>query len=334
MRAHLHLLFIMLHFSRGCDVSDVSQTKVISGYSGGSVLLPCSCAQPQSTVHTFSWQFQQTVNTWISVFENQKYRDRLVLFNESSPTNLSLLISDLRKTDEGYYKCLTEQNTPTFVQLTVQGCDLVNTGKTVELTGNSGESVLLPCSCTELLTKPEHIQWMYMTENNYKEIYPKEEVESHKNRVKLLNQNTPGNLSLLISALTIKHQGTYYCSVSPQQIVYFILTVKENPYTHPISSTTHEPPHHFTNLPAAQPAHNTLHYVFILLGIFLSVLLLTLLVFIYWRCRGGRTVKKEITKESNDGEALKKEPDSQDDVMYSTVVYVKTASKESDTQHH
>ncbi|XP_073788647.1 uncharacterized protein isoform X1 [Danio rerio] len=175
---------------------------------------------------------------------------------------------------------------------------------------------------------------MYMTENNYKEIYPKEEVESHKNRVKLLNQNTPGNLSLLISALTIKHQGTYYCSVSPQQIVYFILTVKENPYTHPISSTTHEPPHHFTNLPAAQPAHNTLHYVFILLGIFLSVLLLTLLVFIYWRCRGGRTVKKEITKESNDGEALKKEPDSQDDVMYSTVVYVKTASKESDTQHH
>ncbi|XP_056337472.1 uncharacterized protein si:dkey-15j16.3 [Danio aesculapii] len=230
MREHLYLFFL-LHFSKGCIVSDEDQTKVMSGYSGGSVLLPCSCAQPQSTVHTFSWQFHHNNNPWILVFEDQKYRDRLVLFNESSPTNLSLLVSDLRKTDEGDYKCLTALNTPTFVRLTVQ----------------------------------------------------------------------------------------------------------ERSDVHPAISTTHRPSDQTlpnTKLPAPRQPQHTLQYVFILLGIFLSVLSLTLLVFIYWRCRGSRNGKKEIKKESNDGEALKKEPDSHDDVMYSTVVHVKTASKVSDTQYH
>lgn len=90
------------------------------------------------------------------------------------------------------------------------------------VTGYSGESVVLPCFCTELLAKPEKIQWMYFLENTYEEMYLNEKNESHKNRVKLLNQTTPGNLSLHISALTAEHEGVYICSVSSKQVSYIL----------------------------------------------------------------------------------------------------------------
>ncbi|KAL0147606.1 hypothetical protein M9458_057088, partial [Cirrhinus mrigala] len=195
------------------------QTVEITGYTGGSVVLPCSCADPESKVTTVTWEFDSG-NRWIKVFEDKKYSGRRVRFNERSPTNLSLLISDLRMKDQGYYKCLTELNTFTTVELKVKGCDLVEKGQTVAVTGYSGESVVLPCSCTELLAKPEQIQWKYFVENEYEEIYPDEEIESYKNRVKLLNTTTPGNLSLHISALTTEDQGGYQCVMSEQEISF------------------------------------------------------------------------------------------------------------------
>ncbi|XP_026051042.1 uncharacterized protein LOC113037942 [Carassius auratus] len=225
MRVHLYLFIFMIHFSTGCIVSDVGQTIKITGYTGGSVVLPCSCADPQSTVTTFTWEFQRE-NHWIQVFQDEKYNGRRVLFNEHSPTNLSLLISDLRMNDQGYYKCLTKPNSIiTYVDLNVKGCDLVEHGKVFEVTGYSGESVVLPCFCTELLAKPELMQWNYEIENNYKVIYPNEQSENYKNRVKLLNPNTPGDLSLHISALRTEDRGEYHCLVSPQQAVSFRLTV-------------------------------------------------------------------------------------------------------------
>ncbi|XP_073790234.1 uncharacterized protein si:dkey-15j16.6 isoform X3 [Danio rerio] len=288
MKSGSFFLF-MLQLSTGCILTDEKQTKTISGYSGGSVLLPCSCAQPQSTIHTFSWQFYSSDTRWIQVLEDQKYRGRVTLFNHISPTNLSLLISGLRKEDGGYYSCMSTPNLvyfnlavlvparPISPRYIPQQCDLVNKESKTGVTGYSGESVVLPCWCTNLLSRPEHIQWMYWTENGYKEIYPNEEVESHKNRVKLLNQNTPGNLSLLISALTIKHQGTYYCTVLPQQHVYFTLNVKEKPQVYPTSSSTHRSSHQTQELPPPQQTHHTPLYVFILVAVFTSVVLLAFL---------------------------------------------------------
>ncbi|KAL1254695.1 hypothetical protein QQF64_016924, partial [Cirrhinus molitorella] len=297
---------------KGCMVSDVQQTVRITGYTGGSVVLPCSCADPQSTATTFTWEFEHG-NGWIQVSEDKKYSGRCALFNERSPTNLSLLITDLRMNDQGYYKCLTEPNIITFVHLEVKGCDFVENRQTVEVSGYSGESVVLPCSCTELLAKPEQIQWMYLIENQYKEIYPTEQIESHKNRVKLLNPNTPGNLSLHISALTTEDQGGYQC-VSFQQVVGFrlaVLHVEEPPHVHTISLPTHQPSHQTQDSTNSQrkltPQQNLPQNVFILLGVFFLVLLLTLLAFICWRCRGGRNDKKVTT----DGEVLKREQDNQ-----------------------
>ncbi|XP_073672729.1 V-set and immunoglobulin domain-containing protein 1 [Garra rufa] len=337
MRDHLHLFILMLHFSTGCIVSNEQQTVEITGYTGASVVLPCSCADPQSTATTFIWEFQDSENRWIPVFEDEKYRGRSVLFNERSPTNRSLLISDLRMNDQGYYSCKTEPNIITYVNLKVKGCDLVENRKTVAVSGYSGESVVLPCSCTELLTKPEQIKWTYFVENEYKEIYPNHQIESHKNRVKLFNPNTPGNLSLQISALTTDDQGVYQCFVSSQQLVAFRLTVlhaEGKPHVATISLTTHQPSHQTqdsstTSEHQPTPQQNIPPYVFILLGVFFSVLLLALLAFIGWRCRGGRNDKKAITH----AEEQKREQDNQDDVTYSAVVHVKTPSKPAHTHN-
>ncbi|XP_048062702.1 polymeric immunoglobulin receptor-like [Megalobrama amblycephala] len=279
MKNHLYLFLFMIHFSTGCILSDKKQSTVITGYTGGSVVLPCSCADPQSTAKTFTWQFQRSVKQWIEVFEDEKYRGRLVLFNESSPKNLSLLISDLRIEDQGYYKCMTERHSITIsIELTVKGCNLVqNTKSTDEVTGYAGESVVLPCSCAELLAKPEQIQWMYLIKETYWEIYPNEKTESHKKRVKLLNQTTSGNLSLHISALTAEHAGVYYCSVSSQQVTY-TLHVEEKPHIYtPISLSIHQPSHQTQESTPPRPPHHTPQYIFILVAVFPLALILPFL---------------------------------------------------------
>ncbi|XP_051746910.1 polymeric immunoglobulin receptor-like isoform X1 [Ctenopharyngodon idella] len=342
MRDHLYLFLFMIEFSTGCILSNELQIIEITGYTGGSVVLPCSCAHPQSTAKTFTWQFFGNGERWIPVFEDEKYSGRRVLFNQSSPQNLSLLISGLRMEDEGYYKCVTEQYTSIqSIHLTVKGCNLVqNTEATIEVTGYAGGSVVLPCSCSELLTKPEQIRWVYFVENTFKEIYPNEKTERHKNRVKLLNQTSPGNLSLHISALTAEDEGYYYCSVSSQKVSYRLQTVSyrlrvevtlgtEKPHIHTsISLSTHQPSHQTQELEPPQQPHHTPQYDFILLGVILSVLLLALLAFIYWRCRGGRNVKK-VTRDEDE---LNREQDVMDDVTYSAVVYVKTAATPAHTE--
>uniref|UniRef100_A0A8C1GQK5 Ig-like domain-containing protein n=1 Tax=Cyprinus carpio TaxID=7962 RepID=A0A8C1GQK5_CYPCA len=256
MRDCLYLFLFMLHFSTGCIVSNEQQTIVITGYTGASVVLPCSCADPQSTVGTFTWHFQQG-NQWIQVFQDEKYSGRLVLFDELSPTNLSLLISDLRTNDQGYYRCMTETNIFTDVVLNVKGCDLAENRRTVAVTGYSGESVVLPCSCTELLAKPEHIQWKYFKEHQYKEIYPNKQIENYKNRVKMFNPNTPGNLSLHISALTTEDQGDYQCVVSSQQVLTVRLRVEEKTQVYTISLSTHQLSHQTQELPPPRQSHHT-----------------------------------------------------------------------------
>ncbi|XP_067239839.1 polymeric immunoglobulin receptor-like [Chanodichthys erythropterus] len=335
MENHLYLFLFMIHISTGCILSDKKQTTVITGFTGGSVVLPCSCADPQSTAKTFTWQFQRSGKQWIEVFEDDNYRGRLVLFNESSPKNLSLLISDLRKEDQGYYMCMTERHSITIsIELTVKGCNLVQNTRPNEVTGYAGESVVLPCSCTELQAKPEQIQWMYSVNNAYFEIYPNEKIESHKNRVKLLNQTTPGNLSLHISALTAEDTGDYYCAVWSQKF-FNRLHVEENPHIYtPVSLSTQQPSHQTQESTPPRPPHHTPQFfstdVFILLGVILSVLLLILLAFIYWRCRGGGNVKKVTSNE----EELKGEQDNPDDVTYSSVVHVKTASTPAHTESY
>lgn len=127
--------------------------------------------------------------------------------------------------------CSVNVNVSITVVNVLSGCDLDQNKPTIKVTGHSGESVVLPCSCTELQAKPEQLTWTFTPLNpgiNPEEIYPHERSERHTGRVKLLNETSPGNLSLQIVNLSEEDQGEYHCSVSSQRHVSIRLSVQGN----------------------------------------------------------------------------------------------------------
>lgn len=117
-KSHIDPFWKKLSLSAGCQLS-ASVSKEVTGYTGGSVLLPCSCTDPQSTVK-FTW-LKLNGRHRNEVFKNESFKGRLKLFNENSPENLSLLISDLRKKDEGLYRCEISHTNYKDIQVKIKG---------------------------------------------------------------------------------------------------------------------------------------------------------------------------------------------------------------------
>ncbi|XP_036419413.1 cell surface A33 antigen-like [Colossoma macropomum] len=114
-----------------------------------------------------------------------------------------------------------------FIGLHVsEGCTLKDSQKTLISEAHKGESVLLPCSCTDLHTKPEGLKWMkyYTKSSTWEEI--SSESGQFRNRVQLVNGHSPGNLSLLISHLTEEDRGDYQCNADKSGYLYVSLYVK------------------------------------------------------------------------------------------------------------
>ncbi|XP_046729075.1 uncharacterized protein LOC124401128 isoform X1 [Silurus meridionalis] len=204
----LYLLSVVFQMAAGCALFDKNLTE-ITQHKGRSVLLPCSCSDLHSKPQKFTWMTFRTGH-WTEVLNDEHYRGRYQLFNNISPANLSLLISDLREEDEGDYMCSTEKE-HRDITLYVKGCELVNKTVVEKVTGFIGESVVLPCSCTELQDDPKRVTWEFNKNNHFQEIYSKQ-TGHHSNRVKLVSKNPPGNLSLLITDLTEEDQGLYRCN--------------------------------------------------------------------------------------------------------------------------
>ncbi|KAI4879273.1 hypothetical protein NFI96_032746, partial [Prochilodus magdalenae] len=95
----------------------------------------------------------------------------------------------------------------------------ITTTAYMNITAHTGGSVLLPCSCTDLQTKPEEFIWKKENRNTQerKEIF--RESGQYRNRVQLVNDHSPGNLSLLISHLTEGDGGDYECAVKGSHIL-------------------------------------------------------------------------------------------------------------------
>ena len=100
-----------------------------------------------------------------------------------------------------------------FVSL---GCTLSGPELT-EITVYSGQSVLLPCSCSDLQDKPGYVRWTV-------ESTPMKEIlgirrssvnDEYKDRMVTFNSaDTPGNLSLLVSQLTEEDSALYICKIN------------------------------------------------------------------------------------------------------------------------
>ncbi|XP_046729094.1 CMRF35-like molecule 8 isoform X2 [Silurus meridionalis] len=314
----LYFLSVVFHVAAGCELSSDNDWLDITSYKGRSVLLPCSCSDLHSKPQKFTWMTFRTGN-WTEVLNDEQYNGRYQLFNNTSPANLSLLISDLREEDQEVYRCSTEKE-HRDITLYVKGCELVNKREFVNVTGFTGESVVLPCFCTDLQDDPKTIKWF-----SYGEIYP-EQTGHYKNRVKLVRKNPPGNLSLLISNLTEEDQGTYWCNVQNDWSCVRLyvkgkretsIPSKEKDTTTPLSATskttqdenlqettTNSPTasssttqdeniqETTTNSPTASSSTTQV------LSFFLVLLLLIpgVVAFIWWNCKGRRSGEYVMNK--------------------------------------
>uniref|UniRef100_A0A4W5KZR8 Ig-like domain-containing protein n=1 Tax=Hucho hucho TaxID=62062 RepID=A0A4W5KZR8_9TELE len=213
----LKTLWLMLFcVSTGCTLSVTNYgEEEITVYSGQSVLLPCSCTEPQAKPPSFTWTKLRDHHTpEIILTQSDLYRGRVV-FNNTSPGNLSILLSDLTEDDPVWYRCQISHEFRD-IKLTVKGCTLSDTQSGV-VKGSQGQSVLLPCSCTEPQAKPPSFTWTKLGDHHTPEIILTQS-DLYRGRVKVFNNTSPGNLSILLSDLTEDDQGWYRCGISETQM--------------------------------------------------------------------------------------------------------------------
>ncbi|KAK3521023.1 hypothetical protein QTP86_018668 [Hemibagrus guttatus] len=209
----------------GCTLKGHGETEEITAYTGGSVLLPCSCTDLHTKPETFTWEKYTNGNNWVQISpESDQYKERFQLVNDHSSGNLSLLITHLTVEDGGLYRCSAKGGEYRDLRLTVKGCTLNQ--QTVDVTGNEGQSVLLPCSCSELQAKPHNFTWIFYKGSDHTKIFPADQTHRYTDRVQLINDHPPGNLSLLISHLTVEDGGRYRCEINNYISKDIRLTVK------------------------------------------------------------------------------------------------------------
>lgn len=106
-----------LRVSTGCSLSDSNQLEIVRS-PGQSVLLPCSCNELQAKPHKLTW----TKLPATPLTKRDLYRDRVAMFNtESSPGNLSVLLSFITKEDQGWYRCTINNQDTRDMHITVEG---------------------------------------------------------------------------------------------------------------------------------------------------------------------------------------------------------------------
>ncbi|KAJ8272724.1 hypothetical protein GJAV_G00092690 [Gymnothorax javanicus] len=111
----LWLLYSLVHMISGCSLY---APKHVTGYTGGSVVLPCYCI--------YGWTVRRKSDRWISyavspeihIWTNPdkvdyRYRDRVAISKEGG--NFTLHLSHLTQRDDGEYRC--EIQTVFFLKL-------------------------------------------------------------------------------------------------------------------------------------------------------------------------------------------------------------------------
>ncbi|XP_051946985.1 CD276 antigen homolog isoform X2 [Xyrauchen texanus] len=209
----------------GCLVSENRISEKISRYSGETVLLNCSvkCSGAQYSADQSRWKLpkQREIKPNVNSTDlNQLYQGRAQMYDFRSG-NVSLLIVNVTEEDEGSYSCWINENQHKNFSLTIKGCTLSET-EVEPKTKYPGESVLLPCSCTDPKTKPKTFTWIHVDSN---ETEVSKETLHYKGRIHTFQEAIPSNLSLLISNLTEEDQGMYRCTVNGKESINVNLTV-------------------------------------------------------------------------------------------------------------
>ncbi|CAB1350150.1 unnamed protein product, partial [Coregonus sp. 'balchen'] len=92
---------------KGCTLSG-PESRVVNGSPGQSVLLPCSCSKTQAKPPSFTWtKLGDRQKPAIISTQSDLYRGRVQIFNNTSPGNLSVLLSELTEDDQEWYRTLS-----------------------------------------------------------------------------------------------------------------------------------------------------------------------------------------------------------------------------------
>ncbi|XP_062848334.1 cell surface A33 antigen-like isoform X2 [Trichomycterus rosablanca] len=205
------LLFLSaLHLTEGC--SELKHQEKVTGNVRQSVVLPCSCTKPQHTTEKPTWIFGNDKLNGKEIYPDNKtkrYTGRVQLLHPHDPGNFSLLISNLTEKDGGVYRCKIS-NISRNIQLAVTGCSKPKH----QVMGFVGQSIVLPCSCTEPQQRAKNITWLFRNHNCHRtQIYPEDRTKRYTVRVQLLHPGDSGNFSLRISNLTEEDGGEYRCKI-------------------------------------------------------------------------------------------------------------------------
>ncbi|KAI5617013.1 hypothetical protein C0J50_23266 [Silurus asotus] len=106
-----------------------------------------------------------------------------------------------------------------------EGCsNLEENGDLIPVTAYTGDSVLLPCFCGDLHTKPQNFTWSkYVSLGKWKIIFFNH--EQYNDRYQLVIDQSSRHFSLLISNLTVEDGGDYICNLTDSKNRYIRLTV-------------------------------------------------------------------------------------------------------------
>ncbi|XP_064202234.1 uncharacterized protein LOC135260706 isoform X1 [Anguilla rostrata] len=216
------LVSSLIHMISACVLSD-SEPIHITGFTGDSVVLPCACTDVQRKPESVEWTAYPRDQSTVIFSQNppsvnDRYKHRVQVLDSISPGNLSLRLSDLTLSDGGPYRCKADGN-HRDIRLTVkEGC-VLSDSEPVHITGFTGDSVVLPCACTNVQRKPELVKWTVHPGGQSTVIFPQSPPgvnDRYKHRVQVFDSISPGNLSLRLSDLTLSDGGTYRCEADGQ----------------------------------------------------------------------------------------------------------------------
>ncbi|XP_070295880.1 junctional adhesion molecule C isoform X4 [Salvelinus sp. IW2-2015] len=295
------LISSFLHITAGCTLS-VTNYGEITVYSGQSVLLPCSCSNTQAKPPSFTWtKLRDQQTTEIIPTQSDLYRGRVELFNNTSPGNLSVLLSHVTEDDDEWYRCEISHGKYRDIKLTVKGCTLSEPRSRV-VNGSPGQSVLLPCSCSNTQAKPPSFTWTKLRYQQTTEIIPTKS-DLYRGRVELFNNTFPGNLSVLLSHVTEDDDGWYRCGISETQTTDIKIYIQRADTV----GTSGEDPS------ASPQQNNTIQYI--LLAVLPVILIIAgVALCIYKRNKGKKNTGEKSSGSKTEG---KKKDDSS--AMCSTI---------------
>ncbi|MGH0171047.1 UNVERIFIED_CONTAM: hypothetical protein FKN15_060045 [Acipenser sinensis] len=215
----------------------------VSGSVGGRAVMPCSYTPTPGQDVAVTWYAYQYQGECVQLIYNSKtpsaripaqWSGRVKLSDEVSSGNASLLISELTLEDTRDYTCIVGINrecvTHRAVKLTVQAdCSVQDR---VDVSVSAGGRAVLPCSYTPTPGQDVAVRWTVYPDQERPVLLITSKTPSApipaqwSGRVKLSDEVSSGNGSLLISELTLEDTGDYTCDVRINRICVTYWNVK------------------------------------------------------------------------------------------------------------